>query len=93
MDRHQCAALLALVGAGAVWVLWSRGGPAEPPPTPLDVAWSDIGYDPYAWWRSHSPDAWKRSYPDVTMPTTAPAPLMAAESALSTAAAVNDGSQ
>lgn len=79
------------VAAGVVWYLYGRGGAPE---LSMDArAFSDISYDPYAFWRIHREGgpALIRHYPDRVGPNTLPQALSEIEGSISTRRGFVDG--
>lgn len=72
---------VAVLGIG-VWWLWSNKGLPE---SMYDTqAFSDVSFDPYAFWRVHRDAGFIRHYPDRVGPNCLNVALSAEDSTLST---------
>lgn len=82
MDRRLMTPLVLLGLAAFVWWLWSNEGV---PNSMYDTqAFSDVSYDPYAFWRVHRKAGFVCHYPEKVAPNCLNVTLSEEDATLST---------
>lgn len=86
LDMKQTGMLVAILAVGiGTWYAWTHEGKTHNL-TPMDVAFADNSYSPYAWWVSHGHQgAVTYHYPETTMQNCHPEVIANSEGTLSVA--------
>lgn len=84
--------ILLALGAGALlWFFGQEGKPSQY--NVIDGVWSDLGYNPYAWWAAHQENKgiYTHVYPEKCDAGCMPTVIQNEEGALSTTEATGKG--